>query len=194
MSFTLLLEDWWADKGKGIQTGMVGKIVSFDDTTLRASVQPLYKTKEENTEKTYPILSKIPCTYLKLSDEIYFKPSYKTNDLVWIGFSTFSMEKALLGQSVLESERIFGLENACILGHVTPDTFVKPDGVISADGAKFVIKNNDQDMKTLLNDLADILKEFTTFGSPATHATDPATIIKLTAWSVKVGQLYSDGT
>lgn len=118
MSLPLMLEDFLNAKMKEMNVGMVCEIVSYDKDAMTANVRPFLQTESEGKKIDYPILSKVKCQFLQLTKDFYFKPDYAQGDLVWVTFSTFDMSKAYDKMKSAESERLFGLENACVVDRV----------------------------------------------------------------------------
>ena len=126
MSYTEFIEDFWEDRASQIQTGLIGKIQKFDKQKMRADVQPLLKLKNALNESIdYPILQDVP-VLMFYGGGFYVRPVYQSGDLVWIGFSTFDIENSLNGYSRNQSEKLFGIENAVILGGIAKNNYSAP--------------------------------------------------------------------
>lgn len=115
MSFTEYMDDFWEDRAKNIQLGIICKVVKFDSVTMRADVQPLMKIKNAlDVEIDYPILSDLPVLFFNAGG-FYIRPQYQVNDFVYVSFTTFDMSDSLKGYIRAESEKIFSIENAVVV-------------------------------------------------------------------------------
>lgn len=133
MSFSELMEKAIGDKLKDIQLGMIGKIISFDDSLMRADVDPLLKiTNDLDEEEDLPVLSDLPVRFY-YGGGFLIKPNYVAGDYVWLSFTTHDFDNSLLGYKRLASNKMFEIHNACVMGGIVKDNFVAPS-VFSKSG------------------------------------------------------------
>ncbi|MGJ4748381.1 Gp138 family membrane-puncturing spike protein [Leptospira sp. SA-E8] len=145
MSFSELLDRYTDKKGRGMQLGMVCQVESFDASAMRADVLPLVREKNELDEvSNYPVIPGIPVQYVQIGQECYIKPFYQRGDLVWVGFSTFDISNSLAGggrkQEVRPDSKIFGLENACLIGRIAQQGWTEPQNMIKFEDGKLTLK------------------------------------------------------
>ncbi|GBF38532.1 Gp138 family membrane-puncturing spike protein [Leptospira johnsonii] len=145
MSFAELLDRYTDKKGRGMQLGMVCQVESFDADTMRADVLPLVREKNELDEvSNFPVIPGIPVQYVQIGQECYIKPFYQRGDLVWVGFSTFDISNSLAGsgrkQEVRPDSKIFGLENACLIGRIAQQGWTEPQNMIKFEDGKLTLK------------------------------------------------------
>lgn len=143
MSFAELLETYVDMRERGIQVGMVCKIESFDGSAMRADVLPLVQERNIlNETSDYPILPGVPVQFVQIGADCYIKPFYQQGDLVWVGFSTFDMAGSMTGQkqTVTPDSKIFGMENACVLGRIASNSWSEPQNLIKFENGKLVLK------------------------------------------------------
>lgn len=145
MSFAELLDRYTDKKGRGMQLGMVCQVESFNANTMRADVLPLVREKNELDEvSNYPVIPGIPVQYVQIGQNCYIKPFYQRGDLVWVGFSTFDISNSLSGsgrkQEVRPDSKIFGLENACLLGRIAEQGWSEPENMIKFEDGKLTLK------------------------------------------------------
>lgn len=144
MSFSELIQKYSDKRNRDILVGIVCKIKSFDDSSMTADVEPMVKRKNEFDQLAdYPILPGIPVQYVQLGTDCYLKPYYKKGDLVWVSFSTFDISDALLNKKteVDSKSRIFGIENACVIGKIPAKTFVEPTIKIYSESGQLILQN-----------------------------------------------------
>ena len=146
MSLPLMLEDFWKEKAKEINLGMICEIVSYNKNKMEADIKPLLQLDDEGTKKDYPIISKAKVQFLQLPKDLYFRPDYKSGDIVWVTFSTFDMSKAYNKVKSVESERLFGLENASVVQRVPGTTQSSIDSYMYFEDDKLKIKINGTDV------------------------------------------------
>ncbi|WP_244280513.1 Gp138 family membrane-puncturing spike protein [Leptospira saintgironsiae] len=118
---------------------------SFDASRMRADVLPLVREKNELDEvSNYPVLPGIPVHYVQIGENCFIKPFYQRGDLVWVGFSTFDISNSLGGggrkQEVRPDSKIFGLENACLLGRIAEQGWSEPTNLIKFENGRLVLK------------------------------------------------------
>ncbi|TGK04168.1 hypothetical protein EHQ53_03200 [Leptospira langatensis] len=143
MSFAELLDRYTDKKGRSIQLGMVCKIESFDASSMRADVLPMVREKNELDDSfDYPVIPGIPVEYVQIGQGCYIKPFYQRGDFVWVGFSTFDTSSSLQGskQEVKPDSKIFGLENACVLGAIAKQGWEEPQNLIKFEDNKLTLK------------------------------------------------------
>jgi hypothetical protein len=187
MSFSELLETLWRERGKEIQLGLPCSIEKYDPLLKRADVKPFLQTIVEGRPRSYPVISDIPVIGIPP-----IEPNYSKGDLVWVGFSTFDISDALRNVSAPESERLFGMENACVLGKITGTIPGLPGAEIKTDGLKIFIGNPVFNLGQLIKSLTGIIKSLGTVGSAAAQSVDPATIAAIEAWEGTFDQLIAD--
>ncbi|WP_132995846.1 Gp138 family membrane-puncturing spike protein [Sporanaerobacter acetigenes] len=122
---------------------MLGKIETFNPTTMKASVIPLVRDKDENK----PILIEVPVSFMK-AGSFLIRPPYKAGDIVLVVFADEDIDNVLLSGNISDpnSTRKHSLDDAIIVGGIMPFTTTLPsehrnDLVIAKDDftAKIVI-------------------------------------------------------
>ena len=146
MSLSLMLEDFWKEKSKEINLGLVCEIVSYNKNKMEADVKPFLQIENESRKIDYPIISKAKVQFLQLTKDFYFRPDYENGDLVWVSFSTFDMNQSYNKIKSTESERLFGLENAVVVQRVPGLTQSTIQSYMYFEGDKLKIKINGIDV------------------------------------------------
>lgn len=102
----------------GVNTSCPGVIVAYDDSTLRAAVQPSIKRRFQNEEGEYvvqklPVINEVPVIFPG-SGERRVKFPVKKNDTVLLIFSQSSLDKWLETGGIVDPEdgRRHSLEDA----------------------------------------------------------------------------------
>ncbi len=140
-----LLKDSFNSFVKQIQIGLPCKITKFDKEKMRADVQPYLKQSYTDdtgvtTETQYPIIPDVPVMFI-LSGNYYIRPEYKPNDMVWVGFSSRNIDTSLDEYSRAETEALFSMENACVLGSIVSNKFTPPAEFSTEEGLIIGEKN-----------------------------------------------------
>lgn len=125
MSFASeFLSNFVRDKLLALHTAMPCKVISYDESTKRATVQPLYKTKEyDKPAAALPVIEDVPVLKQRFrvndGEEQEYTPVYQTGDVVFVAFSERALDAVMAapGQIVLpDSTRHHSLNDAVILG------------------------------------------------------------------------------
>lgn len=109
-----------------LHTAMPAKIVSYDETRHRASIQPLHMTKEVGRPaRALPLVQNVPvlsqCLRVAGGEPQEYVPVYEVGDIVFVAFSERALDAVLSGggQPVLpDSSRHHSLNDAVILGRL----------------------------------------------------------------------------
>lgn len=113
--FSKFLSDLLQRFGESVQIGMVGRIKSFDKSTMRAEVEPLLRKESQTGESSQlPVLSNVPVSFL-CTGKFFIRPTYERGDLIWLTFATHDIFASLKGAPAVASDQIFGLQNACVV-------------------------------------------------------------------------------
>ena len=125
--FSKFLTDLLQRFGESVQIGMVGRIKSFNKTTMRAEVEPLLRKENLAGESSQlPVLSNVPVSFL-CTGKYFIRPTYERGDLVWLTFATHDIFSAMKGTPAKASDQIFGLQNACIVNGLLSTTPIGGD-------------------------------------------------------------------
>lgn len=125
MSFASeFLNSFIRDKLLTMHTTMPCKVISYDESTKRATVQPLYKTKEyDKPAAALPVIEDVPVLTQRFrvneGEDQEYTPVYQVGDVVFVAFSERSLDAVMAapGQIVLpDSARHHSLNDAVILG------------------------------------------------------------------------------
>lgn len=134
--------------------GMICKIVSFDSSKMRASVQPLLQVKNEGDDPLdYSQLDDVLVGFLYAGGGAYIKPGYVAADLVWVSFSTHDMDLAREGTASVESADINNMSNCIVMHGLVPDGWSAPgnwltDGLVIGD-EKLTMQLLDGNLETI---------------------------------------------
>ncbi len=116
-----------------ILIGAAGRIERFDEAKMLADVQPLIsRAQPDGSSKDFPLLKNVRVNAVGCGDYID-RPPYKKGDLVWVGFSTFSIARPLKGQKA-ETDTTFGLQDAFVVGPLMPEGFTLPAAMAGLTG------------------------------------------------------------
>jgi hypothetical protein len=105
-----------------INTAMPAKILSFDEVTCTAKIQPLFKVKEEGQEpKNLPAIEGVPALKQKYrvngGTVQTYTPVYNVGDVVLVVFSQRALDSAKYGNTVYPgANRMFSIHDAVIVG------------------------------------------------------------------------------
>ncbi|MFB6475781.1 Gp138 family membrane-puncturing spike protein [Paenibacillus glucanolyticus] len=110
------------EKLLNLHTGMPCKVISFDDSSMRAIVQPLFMTKEMGASpEALPLIQDVPVLKHRFKvdggqPQVY-EPVYEAGDIVFVAFAQRALDDALGGQMVYpDFNRRHDLNDAVILG------------------------------------------------------------------------------
>lgn len=105
-----------------INTAMPAKILSYNESTCTAKIQPLFKVKEENKEaRSLPPIENVPALKQKFrvnggAVQIY-TPVYSEGDVVQVIFNQRALDEAQKGKNVFPGvNRMFSIHDAVIVG------------------------------------------------------------------------------
>lgn len=117
------LNNFIRQKLLGIHTAMPAKVISFDEATKQATIQPLYMSKEVDASPSpLPLIQGVPALSqrFKVGDMAQtYEPIYQAGDIVFVAFSERALDSVLAGggRPVLpDSTRHHDLNDAVILG------------------------------------------------------------------------------
>lgn len=129
-----LFNNFWDKRSRDIVIGCIGRIESFDNKKMRADVQPLleYKVSGDTTAVKFAVMGDIPVQFL-YAGGYYIRPDYKKGDLVWVTYSTFSIESGLNNVFDDVSAGAFSRESASIAAGVAPEKWKAPE-LFQSDG------------------------------------------------------------
>ncbi|WP_341320819.1 Gp138 family membrane-puncturing spike protein [Solibacillus sp. FSL H8-0523] len=105
-----------------INTAMPCKVLSFDEATCTAKIQPLFKTKEFNKEPlALAPIEDVPVLYQRFkmhntSEIIEFYPHLQAGDVVQVVFNQRAIDDAQNGSIVYPGARMFSVHDAVIVG------------------------------------------------------------------------------
>lgn len=113
----------------GINNCMLGKVESFDASTMKADISPLISNA--NADGGYANMSmlvEVPVSFLKAGPFV-IRPPYKAGDIVLIVFADSDIDNALLSgaASTPNSTRKHSLDDAIVVGGIMPYTTTLPD-------------------------------------------------------------------
>ena len=111
-----------------LHTAMPARIVSYDETRRRATIQPLHMTKEVGRPpRELPIVQNVPVLAQRFrvngGEPQEYVPVYEPGDIVFVAFSERALDSVLAGggRPVLpDSTRHHSLNDAVILGRLIP--------------------------------------------------------------------------
>lgn len=141
----------------GINSSMLGKIESFDSSTMKADVSPLVNSVNKAGEsQSMPLLVQVPVSFLKAGPFI-IRPPYKPGDIVLVVFADSDIDNALLSGSVStpNSTRKHSLDDAIVVGSIMPYTVSLP----SEHADDLVIGTDDFKSKIVLSENGNIIIE-----------------------------------
>ncbi len=153
-----LLDDYFEDRISQIMIGCIGQIESFDSSKMTGTVSPLLR---DNTQKNFSPVPNVKALYLYVNG-FYIKPDYKKEDLVWLSFSTFDIDRSLRGERSDVTGKIFSIENCVIVSSLNqtnqalPDSF-QEDGLLMGKGKNYLQVKEDSfvfrfgDQKTIID-------------------------------------------
>jgi hypothetical protein len=123
-----LFNKFWDKRSRDIVTGCIGRIEFFDKKRMRADVQPLleYKVSGDTTAVKFAVIGDIPVQFLH-SGGYYIRPDYAKGDLVWITYSTFSIEHGLNNVYDDVSTGAFSRESASVVSGIAPENWESPE-------------------------------------------------------------------
>lgn len=132
-NFILLIKMMLERRLSEILVGAAGRIERFDEAKMLADVQPLIsRAQPDGSSKDFPLLKNIRVNAVGCGDYID-RPPYKKGDLVWVGFSTFSIARPLKGKKA-ETDTAFGLQDAFVVGPLMPEGFTLPPAMAGLTG------------------------------------------------------------
>lgn len=105
-----------------INTAMPAKILSYDESTCTAKIQPLFKVKEKGKEpQSLPAIEGVHALKQKYKvnggAEQTFTPALNTGDVVLVVFSQRALDSAIDGNIVYPAKnRMFSIHDAVIVG------------------------------------------------------------------------------
>lgn len=111
-----------------LHTAMPAKIISYDETRRRATIQPLHMTKEVGRPaRELPVIQNVPVLAQRFQvnggEPQEYVPVYQPGDIVFVAFSERALDSVLAGggRPVLpDSTRHHSLNDAVILGRLIP--------------------------------------------------------------------------
>jgi hypothetical protein len=111
-----------------LHTAMPARIVGYDETRRRATIQPLHMTKEAGRPpRELPVVQNVPVISWRLrvdgGESREYVPDYRPGDIVFVAFSERALDTVLAGggRPVLpDSTRHHSLNDAVILGRLIP--------------------------------------------------------------------------
>ena len=110
-----------------LHTAMPARIVSYDETRRRATIQPLHMTKEVGRPpRELPVIQNVPVLTQRFrvnGEPQEYVPVYQPGDVVFVAFSERALDSVLAGggRPVLpDSTRHHSLNDAVILGRLIP--------------------------------------------------------------------------
>jgi len=143
----LVIKELLDQFGSGIFQGCIAMIDSYSKSKGYAKVIPLLKKQRDADVVKFPVLSKVPILNFNAGG-VRFIPDFKKGDLVWLVFSTFSIEGSLKGKFEFTDDK-FDFKNCVILGGLDVSTIsnndVLEDGLVichEKSGARIVIKED----------------------------------------------------
>ncbi len=172
-----LFNRFWDKRSRDIIVGCIGKIESFDKVKMRADIQPLleYTVTGASTSTKFAVVGDIPVQFL-FSGGFYIRPNYVKGDLVWISYSTFSIENALSKGYDNTSSSIFSRENASVSHGIASENWTAPD---SFNDAGLLIGHKDSGLTLQITE-ADIIGKGTKISWDGMfeilNATEPAVL------------------
>lgn len=136
----------------GINSCTLGKIETFDSTTMKANVIPLVKSEDGNK----PMLIEVPVSFMR-AGPFLIRPPYKQGDIVLVVFADEDIDNVLISGTISEpnSTRKHSLDDAIIVGGVMPFTNTLP----GEHGNDLVIAKDDFETKLVIEESGKILIE-----------------------------------
>ena len=112
---------------KNIKQGAVGIIQSFNGSKMRADVDVLQKTQddEEQTPVDFGVLPDLPVQFLYAGGS-FIKPNYQKGDMVWITFATNDIDDSLKGIKTVDNDGEFNLAAASVSHGIAPEGWTPP--------------------------------------------------------------------
>jgi len=112
------------DKLLSLHTSMPCKVISYDEGSAKAVVQPLFKAKEVGKEaRALPLIQNVPVLKQRLKigtgEPQEYIPVYQAGDIVFVAFSERSLDAVLAGGGSVvlpDSTRHHSLNDAVIQG------------------------------------------------------------------------------
>lgn len=123
-----LFNRFWDRRARDIIIGCVGRIESFDKEKMRADVQPLleYTVSGATSSTKFAVIGDCPVQFF-YSGGYYIRPDYAKGDLVWVSYSTFSIENSLNKGYDDNEGSIFSRENASVVNGIAAENWSAPD-------------------------------------------------------------------
>jgi hypothetical protein len=133
-AFINLFNEFWNARSRDIIVGCIGRIESFDKVKMRADIQPLleYKISGQTNSVRFAVIGDVPVQFLHAGG-FYIRPDYRQGDLVWVAYSTFSIEAGLNNIFDDVSTGTFSRESASVVAGIAPEKWTAPE-LFNKDG------------------------------------------------------------
>lgn len=173
----------------------IGKIDSYDMATQSASVQIQVKRRVgKDAIVEYPLLVECP-VIVSQGGGAFLEMPIEPGDFCLLLFNDRDIDNWYLGPGYTEpgTKRKHSLSDAFVLVGINPSTQAldlsgDAVGLIGGD-KKIRVKNNSEDLLTLLSDLIDAINAIVTTGSPTTHTVNAASQAALDAIKTRISNL-----
>lgn len=172
-----LFNQFWNKRSRDIIIGCIARIESFDREKMRADVQPLLEyTPEGSTSATkFAVIGDIPVQFL-FSGGYYIRPDYVKGNLVWVSYSTFSIENGLNNSFDDYEGSIFSRENASVSHGLAQEKWEAP-GAFSDPGLLIGHKDGNLTLQITETDIAGKGNKISWDGQfEILNATEPAVL------------------
>lgn len=120
-----LFNDFEDSLKKGLFTGCLAKVVSFNREKMRADVQPLVEVEEKGKIHRMSVITDLPVGYLR-AGKFYIRPDYEKGDLVFCSFSAIATENGLNDSYDSIEGELFPRESGFVVCGVAGDKFAPP--------------------------------------------------------------------
>ncbi len=140
MSFLESISNMIDEQITGIHTGFSAKVLSFDQATRTATLEPLVMGSRYGSVTDYPILEEVPCNIQSFAG-FKVKPSYKVGDEVYCVCSEADLGEQLRGRKTNIYKDTHQLNSAIIIGLSPSENTTVPPKFNEAEG--FLISNDD---------------------------------------------------
>lgn len=98
-----------------INTALPCKVLSYDENTCKAKLQPLYKLDNERMS----VLEDVPALRqrFRIGSEVQeYAPILHANDIVYVVFSKYALDDALNGNIAEQTDNLYRAHDAVIVG------------------------------------------------------------------------------
>jgi hypothetical protein len=193
---TKILNDHREEISANINCIQAGQINSINISEQTAEIKLQVKRRISETEiQEYPLLVDCPIFYLQ-GGGAFLEMPIKANDYCLVFFCDRDIDTWWSSANIAEPKtlRKHSLSDGFALVGINPKTQVlslSGDSVsLNASTYKVNIKNDSEELKGLIDDLIDAIKDIVTTGSPPTHTISAASQAQLIAVKTRFGLLF----